>query len=383
MTKRRYVTIYLGNLEEQALQRCPKGMQRGRWVNVLAAQLTTWPESQWNALLANLAPRPSPRTGKLSTAIRPSLVAELDKRRGQVSLSDVLRTALLRAGKIGYRPIPTVAPFALSSAPTSGELTISGAASLVSARPPPPVQVVLPKQLAFGDHPEGEYWDARPFDAPPAHAAKLRQMVVESKINPATCFPDLIPTAQWALAKHLMLAPSNRLLNLNLGITVENSGEQILTGLADSERTEHVLFGILEHADRPIRCKVIRYRYGSDPEDVLLGVAIRTITPRSKLAKRQWIEAFGVEDIIDRLEAVRLEERQRILELEARCEALEKRKEESEKTLEDIIEGLRKDLVATHRSAAELDASAERAAAYIYQLKEQIEDLGETPERPE
>ena len=86
-------------------------------------------EEQWAALRTHLAPRPSPRTGKLSVALRADLAAALDRRRGRIPIADVLRTALLRAAEIPYQPIPTVAPWPAPVPPPLAEPKAAAAAS--------------------------------------------------------------------------------------------------------------------------------------------------------------------------------------------------------------------------------------------------------------
>lgn len=103
---RRHVTLYLGRAEQRAMTRCPAGTPRGRWVRTLAGQLAGWDESAWRHFLQRLAPRPTPARDRLTVSLPEDLATTLDRFRGGITLSDVLRTALLQAARVDYLPVP-------------------------------------------------------------------------------------------------------------------------------------------------------------------------------------------------------------------------------------------------------------------------------------
>jgi len=105
---RRHVTLYLGPLELAALDACPETTTRGRWIRTLAGQLAAWNSDAWQDLLHALAPRPRHPVDRLNISLPGELGAALDQRRGGVPLSEVLRTALLKAAGVDYQPLPMV-----------------------------------------------------------------------------------------------------------------------------------------------------------------------------------------------------------------------------------------------------------------------------------
>ncbi len=264
---RRYVTIYLGEVEKQALTHCPPGTKRGQWINHLAGQLATWHPDQWATFLAELSPPPRPHRGKLSVALPAPLAADLDARRGHVSLADILRTALLRAAGVAYTPMPSLPP----AAPTAGvgePLPAVMPPVERSVREPAPEYSIDP-HVAVGEDPDAQVsWHH--VDADDEAVATIRARFRQGKPRGEACYPDITPQAQAEIANELLTASTGASIGFWLGVRHSYDHVHTFTGLVDPDATRKVLDDVVVYCERSADLEITTYPLGPDPHQVLL-----------------------------------------------------------------------------------------------------------------
>ncbi len=273
---RRYVTLYLGDLENKALAHCPAGTKRGQWINHLAGQMVTWRPEQWTTFVRSLAPRPRPRLGKLSVALPAQLAADLDKLRGHVSLADALRTALLRAAGVPYTPIPSL------EAPEPAS-RIDPAVPTVPVDPEPgaresSLELAIDTQVNFDEAPDvsTEY---RTKEADADQVRDVRILFGRREHLDQACYPDLTPQAQREIATGLLAASPGNTVEFWLGISQRRDQRLAFTGLVDSRATLGVLEELLDACGRTMLVTLTRYDLGPDPDQVLLTVNVLLKSP--------------------------------------------------------------------------------------------------------
>ena len=269
---RRYVTIYLGDAEKQALTQCPPGTKRGQWINHLAGQLATWHPDQWSPFLSALAPRPRPRRGKLSVALPAPLAADLDARRGHVSLADILRTALLRAAGVAYAPIPSLPP----PDPTAGPGIPAPAnvpAIEASVREPVPGFAINPNVVL--DEGEGPQVSWQHEDADDEAVAEIQARFRREKPRGEACYPDMTPQAQAEVATEILNASVGASFGCWIGVRHSYDHIHTFTGLEDPAATRGVFDEVVTYCERSAQVKFTTYSLGPEPQQVLLHAEVK------------------------------------------------------------------------------------------------------------
>jgi len=383
-TPRRYVALYLGQAEEEALAHCPVGMQRGRWLNLLAGQIATWSTEQWEPFLANLAPRPNPRLGKLTVTVRPDIAGALDRQRRNVPMQDVLRTALLQAAGIAYQPIPTLTPV-VRSVPaliTTPQALNSPKPSEESSTPDSLVQPArntasraLPfnpksspaKAFIVEQAPRSatQSWDFK--KAASKSIRKLETDLSKGQPAPSICAADFTADVRSWLREWLRGAPHATVTRFWLGICHDPKGRAELPGLVDAKDTSESLQDACDRHDRCLRGKIVRYSLGGDAGGAVVLKVVLTTTSRA---------ALNVEpeeaDSPDPSAAVIAELEDELASAKRHNRALQDRFDEYVATAEAKYGALAKKHTALRRKYKKLDDDAEAVAKRYLALREKV-----------
>ncbi len=261
--RRRYVALHLGEAESDAFERCPVGMARGRWLNLLAAQIATWSAGDWAALLSRIAPRPERGGGKLTVALRPEVADMLDSHRGGIPLADVLRTALLRAAAVAYEAVPMV--------PLPSEWRFP-----VPQDGRPTAQVVVPRPMPVTSPPPPRPPEHRWTDRA-ASQKEVRELAAVFRgrgLKQGLYQPDLSPPVQVRLMEWLKTAAAPAEGVLIFGVDDGEDGGLVFTGIKDAVATAEVLKATLEGCGRETRGEIVRYPVDDVDGEVALTLQV-------------------------------------------------------------------------------------------------------------
>jgi len=247
---RRHVSLYLGKRDIAALERRPRSMKRGRWINLQAAALAEWSDDDWTVLKAHLPPRPRRWVEKLSVALPADLAAVLDTKRGYIPLPDVLRAAILRAAGIHYRPVPMVRPWG-SESPIDENLPREPDGSERAAAPP------------------RRRWRDRP--ANPDEIDTFFDMLQDAGFDGDLCHLDITPSLL-AHARSWLERHDEEPFALVLGVEDDGSGSLDAIGLPDADATAAALRLALDAAGQGYNATILRFEVPRDATAMFVHV---------------------------------------------------------------------------------------------------------------
>lgn len=251
---RRHVSLYLGKRDLKALDRRPRAMKRGRWINLQAAVLTEWADEDWQTLKQHLPPRPPRWVERLSVAIPGAVAAALDAKRGHIPLPDVLRAAMLRAAGIEYRPVAVVRPWSVEPSTPTVE---------VEAPAPAPAK------------PPASRWRERS-----ANSDELQEfidMVCEGRLDNDLCHRDATPRLLQQIGIWSDEARGSPYVAV-LGVAVRRKGLEFV-GVDDLNATVFAIRLALDSASATYDANLLRFEFEHEPPNRAVLVTVKATGP--------------------------------------------------------------------------------------------------------
>ncbi len=363
---RKQISLYLGTPERTALDRRPPGTRRGTWINQIAAHLALASEDSWTELTSHLAPRPVPKDRtKLSVALPAPLAADLAQRLGHVPLTDILRTALLRAARVEYEPVTLPSP-RCGSPPRDDHpdppATRQGAANS-AIHPDLPRYVTIdtvfkdPERIAMKGM---DYYPQQELSGSKARQAVRAVLREDSRSTPA--YPALTIQAERRIARQVVRAPDGDTFGVWFGIDTDEYGQRQIVGLDDWPTARDEFDSLVAGLGREGRLGcVCCHLDGAPPRDVIHARIALTGPPHPTGDLQPWILHGNIDDDIDDVIAGSPEERLHLLERQ--ITAMNRRQEEEraawalrEAELEGEVAEAREELAELLRSVSELDS---------------------------
>ena len=363
---RKQISLYLGTPERTALDRRPPGTRRGTWINQIAAHLASASEDGWTELTSHLAPRPVPKDRtKLSVALPAPLAADLAQRLGHVPLTDILRTALLRASRVEYEPVTLPSP-RRSPPPRDDHLDPP---ALRQGAADPAIHPDLPRYVAIDTvFKDPERIAMKGLDCYPQQelsGSKARQAVQaalreDPRSTPA--YPTLTRQAERRIARQVVRTPDGDTFGVWFGIDTDEYGQRQIVGLDDWQTARDEFDSLVAGLGREGRLGCVCCHLDGAPSRDVIHARITVTGPTLPTGDLQpWILHGNIDDDIEDVIAGSSEERLHLLERQ--IAAMGKRHEEEraawaqrEEELECEVGEARGELAELVRSVSELDS---------------------------
>jgi len=362
---RKQISLYLGTPERTALDRRPPGTRRGTWINQIAAHLVSASEESWAELASHLAPRPEP-TGrtKLSVALPACLAADLVQRLGHVPLTDILRTALLRAARVVYEPVTLTGPRRRLPRGDHAEPTATQLGTADPAKQPDlPRNVTMdtvfrdPERIAMAGL---DYYPQRELSG--SEARWVVQTVLRENSRSTPVYPAMTVPAERRITRQVARAPNGDTFGVWFGIDTDEYGQRQIVGLDDWATARDEFDSLVACLGREGRLGFVCCHLDGDPRHDVLHARIMMYGPPHRAADLQpWILHGKIDDDIEDLIAGSSEERLHLLERQ--IAAMRKRHDEEragwarrEEELGSEVAEVREELEELMQSVSELVA---------------------------